>query len=209
MKGVLIVAVIVLALAVAFGIYFTNRVDLSPIQQEPELQQSPIDPFASSQLHWDHMPLTYNSDSCQGTFEGKISSDIDKALAFIEARTGVVSFEKTSGKADITYICDIGAVESRRARGQELGFITEAEAVPFTFQDNRFAPSQIYIYATYPCLGKDRPVTVIHETLHLLGLDHNVNPSYSDDIMQPYVSQRCDLDMREEDIDYLRDIYSG
>lgn len=215
-KWILVAAVVLLLVVVFYlGFRMNSPVSFSPVpvpQQVEGLQQSPIDRFATSDLHWDHMPITYNVDSCADTFEGKLAKDIDKALFFITSRTeGAVSFEKAQegSEADITYICDIGALETKNARGQESGFITEAEAVPFTYQGTSiYAPSEIYIYATYPCLGKNIPATIVHETLHMLGLKHNTNPSNPGDVMQPYLSQRCDLDIQQKDVDYLREIYS-
>ena len=46
-----------------------------------------IDFLKSEEYHWDHMPITYNSDSCKNTFKGKISEDIENSFYFISDRT--------------------------------------------------------------------------------------------------------------------------
>jgi len=161
-------------------------------------------------FHWDHMPITYNADSCSKTFEGKMMKDIQNSFIFISNRTdNLITFQEYSmeTEADITFICDIGGIETKRNR-IDLGWITEAEAIPYEYPGtNIFAPSEIYIYATHECLG-ERPILIIHEILHLFNLEHNINPSHTGDIMHPYLSDNCDADILEKDIDYLKSIYS-
>lgn len=195
---VLVSAVIVTAfLVVAMGTYLAGNAIV---------ESASLDPFSDSdQYHWDHMPITYNSDSCQGVFDGRMSEDIENALGFIEQRTNnSIRFEKTSENADITYVCDIGGI--RTSEGGD-GYYTYAKSIPRIYEgSNIYAPGQITIYSSYDCLGK-RPTLVIHETLHMFGLDHNVNPSYTGDIMHPFLSSSCNADIIQSDMDYLLDIY--
>ncbi len=163
----------------------------------------------TNEFHWDHMPITYDIDSCRKTFGGRMMKDIENSFIFISNRTdNVILFEEYSSgiEADITFICDIGGIETNNFRGDGT-FVTEAEAAIYEYPGtNIFAPSEIYIYATYDCLG-ERPTLIIHEILHLFNLEHNVNPSYSDDIMHPYLSDNCNRDILEKDVDYLKNVY--
>lgn len=160
----------------------------------------------TNELHWSHMPITYNYDECITTFNGKMKKDIENALAFISDRTdNAITFKKIdSSEADIIFICDIGGI---RKAGRKPGFLTYAEALPYVYKTaNVYDKGEIYIYSSYECLGK-RPTLIIHEVLHLFGLEHNVNPSYSWDIMHPYERVNCDADILDKDIEYLKEIY--
>lgn len=173
-------------------------------------ENSRVDMFAhTEEYHWDHVPLTYNLDSCKDTFEGKIAIDIEDAFDFISERMeNSMTFKKAEEgeKADITFICDIGAIKTKRDRGILTGRIIDAEAVSYYGEGNIFAPGEIYIYSTYECLG-DRPTLIIHEILHLLGLEHNTRPSYPNDIMNPYIGENCEADILDKDMNYLMGIY--
>lgn len=159
--------------------------------------------------HWDHMPITYKYPTCLETFDGRIALDIESAVYYFSKKTDfLITFERIddSRKADIEFVCDIGAVETRRNRAHSNGEITEAEAVINFETPLIFAPGKIYIYSTYPCIGQ-RPTMVLHELGHMFDLRHNVRPSYSNDIMHPYVNDNCDADFLDKDVEYLKEIY--
>ena len=158
------------------------------------------------------MPITYNLDFCKNIFEGKLANDIENTLKYISDNTeNIINFEEVdlNVKPDITYICDIGAIKTKRSRGHGPNSlsITQAESEIYTYEGTNFyAPSKIYIYSTYDCLG-ERPTLIIHETLHLFGLEHK-SPYKIKDIMQPFVSDNCNLKIIDSDINYLKDIYA-
>ena len=163
------------------------------------------DSFYTEEPHWSHMPLTWDASNCIETFQGKMYKDIIEAMNFIENRTNkIITFEQSkSEEADITFTCDIGGVR----RGEfEIGFYTEADALLSSINDtNVFGQGSVYIYSTHECLGK-RPVLIIHEILHLFGIEH-ADGSNSRDIMNEFDNGRCDNDITQKDMSYLIKLY--
>ncbi|MBA7660866.1 hypothetical protein ES703_68872 [subsurface metagenome] len=80
------------------------------------------DNFPNAQeIHWGHMPVTYNYFNCS---ENKMER-INEALDYIYNRTGVLSFEKIEfGEPDIFFIC---------FNKQKEGGFTVAEATLYVY----------------------------------------------------------------------------
>ena len=88
---------------------------------------------------------------------------------------------------------------------------TTAQAITETNPESQtYTNGTIYIYSTKLCLGQ-KPITLIHETLHVLGLDHSAKFGFgegqSNDIMSD-VNTNCYADITQEEIDFLKGIYS-
>lgn len=167
------------------------------------------------ELHWSDMPITYSYDkecefkiiNANGTYP-KVRDDetigqIERGLSFISNRTrGAVVFKKTEENPDITYVCDSS---SRVDYGYDT-WQTDGEAQTYTWEGtNIFAPGTVSLIR----LGNEeceetRPIIVIHETLHMLGLKHNM---FVGDIMNPYNMKDCKADISKIDLDYLWEIY--
>lgn len=157
--------------------------------------------------YWDHMPLTYRlEDECITRLNGIFEEDILDALNFITQRTdGIIRFERVDDgtEADITYICS----------EKHAGEISIAEARPYLYSDGTYAPGEVYFYSAYDCMG-ERSIVMIHETLHMLGLDHNSKTRDWDVMREFYYSQTqlvdsCDRDIIPEDINFLKETYNG
>ena len=167
----------------------------------------------TSEMHWSHMPLTYTTKNCDSFFRGKYFGDIENALKYIENKTdNVVKFKKFYlGKADITFICEIknnNLKFSPPTNETPYKTFINAQAQPYFSPANPklFTKGEVKIYSTKKCLGQ-KPVVLIHETLHLLDLQHTPNNStHIRDIMHPENSN-CYADISQKEIDYLKSIY--
>ncbi len=171
------------------------------------------DEFSNTyQIHYDHMPVTYNyNEECANYFNGKYPDQIKRALDYITNKTDqAITFEKTdSSKPDIMYNCDF---EHGRRNPLDL---TIAEAFE-NYYENIYTFSEIRIYSTEMCLGK-KPVTLIHETLHLFGLQHFGYVDYDtpsgyplqvgEENVMHQETTNCFADISQEDINYLKTIY--
>ncbi|MEK6881821.1 MAG: hypothetical protein AABY22_19540, partial [Nanoarchaeota archaeon] len=127
------------------------------------------------------MPLTYTTENCETHFNGKYLEDINNALKYIENKTDEkVTFKKSFiEKADITFICEIDNNNLKFSPPTDetpyKTFINAESQISFSpVNQNLFSSGEVYIYSTKRCLGQ-KPIVLIHETLHLLGLDHTIN----------------------------------
>lgn len=160
------------------------------------------DMFPSTvELHWDHMPLTYNYYNCSQSNVDRII----KATDFITNRTEGITFRFINNQTEIPDISFICMNERKMEYGDKYVTNIFAEAVPYVYKGlNVYAPSQILIYSINSC-PYGRPTTEIHEILHLLGLQHP-KYAYEDDIMNlEHIG--CTTDITEEELGYLKSIY--
>jgi len=156
---------------------------------------------------WDHMPITYNyNEECAEWNNGAYPQRIEQALQEItEVTDGLIEFQRVySTKADITYICDKSQYYSSGK--------TIAEAEPWFWEGydetgGIYAESFVYIYDPNGC--RDRPTTLIHETLHLLGIEHP--PKTEENLLNIMFEKNysCDAIIYPETIEYLKFIYSS
>ncbi len=175
----------------------------------------------TKELHWNHMPLTYNYDEeCEFKLmlqngshikmrDEEIIGQIERGLDFITKRTNsAITFKKVNDEIpDIKYICDSS---NRRDYFSVIlpddHTVTIGEAQIYTYQGtNIFAPGEVYLIG----LGKEgctdtKPIIVIHETLHMLGLEHR---NYVGDIMHRTIREDCKAEISKKHLDYLWNIY--
>jgi len=190
------------------------------INQIEEIQ----DKFShTNELHWGHMPITYGYDTeCKYTstlIEGKsvriideeFISRIESGLKFITEETNqAVRFIKVEEdeNPDIFYVCNVGNKLERftdydyfrvpnHLLGEAHSFINENTSV--------YAPGYILMGGIddLEC-STNKPIIVIHETLHMLGIKHSTNIQ---DIMYAQYKKECSSDLSKEDINFLWDIY--
>ena len=180
----------------------TDISEVNPINNsEDYTNPSENDIFSNTnETHWNHMPLTYNFYNC---FQTDINRII-KATDFITNRTGSITFKfENIETPDISFIC---MSEREIEHSNRYSTETFGEAVPYVYADypNIYASSEILIFPVTTC-PYARPVTEIHEILHLLGLQHP-NYAYEDDIMNAeHVG--CNTDITEDELKYLKNIY--
>ena len=78
------------------------------------------------------------------------------------------------------------------------------EAQIYIYQGtNLFAPGEVYLIGLDEC-ADTKPIIVIHETLHMLGLKHR---NHIGDIMHPIIRDDCEAEVSKNYLDYLWDIY--
>jgi len=171
-------------------------------EEENIINQSP----KIKELHWDHMPLTYFiKESCKTRLNGDLEKGINDALVFISEKTdNFITFENKSDKeVDIIFNCDTPQFQNDIL----------AEALPEISDKNIITSGEIFIYSADDCLGK-RPVTLIHEIMHLLGINHYTKTS-SEDIMRAvfvgkeFGANPCDNELMDRDVSCLKYIYSN
>ncbi|MBU2577154.1 MAG: hypothetical protein KKF50_05545 [Nanoarchaeota archaeon] len=189
------------------------------------------DPFSdTSEMHWDHMPLTWAYETTDRKYDSPCNQDwfnrkINEALDFITNETlGAVTFEKNSSSTpDIFFVCD---TELQPFRGD--GYETIAEAfISYYEGSNIYAPGEVVLYDPTVCENA-LPGPLIHEVLHLLGLEHPMGEDFWDacggkkwcnynnktiyldeyrwDVMAPMVRE-CDARTSDKDKEYLIGIY--
>lgn len=177
----------------------------------------------TDQFHWPHMPITYSYDTeCEFKIiyengsslkvrDESVLGQIEKGLTFIAQRTnGAITFKEITRdkNPDIYYICDSSNRNDYLENSNFLPYYSQTlgEAQPnYYIGTNLFAPGEVYLIR----LGKEicaqtRPIIVIHETLHMLGLEHR---NFIHDIMHPSIRDDCNLDISKRDLDYLWSIY--
>lgn len=178
----------------------------------------------TNETHWSHMPLTYNYDEeCEfkltllnGTYikikDEEVIGQIERGLEFINERTnGAITFKKIGEEfPDIMYVCDLS---NRKDYTNDFEFVPEyyteellGEAQIYTYSNtNLFAPGEVYLIRLGEEVCADtKPIIVIHETLHMLGLEHR---NYLGDIMHPTIREDCKAEISKNHIDYLWSIY--
>jgi hypothetical protein len=194
-------------------IYFFSSLEIDdPITGEVILENDIFDEDSfsgTSELHWDHMPLTYNYNAeCGEWLGGKYPSQIEMALEEISNSTNdIVSFVKTeSGTPDILFVCGIKK-EYNKKSGTVTQTWTIAEAEGH-FQGNVYSSSKIYIYDVNSCISSTtKPGVLIHEILHLFGFDDLPRTEENlGNIMFP-LSINCNAEISEEQIQRLKRIY--
>jgi len=175
-----------------------NNNDNAPPKRPQTIED--LDPYSNTtEMHWDHMPLTYSHLNCTE----KHTDRTIQAMEFLENRTSnILSFKaldlQKSNESDITFVCyEIGNND-----------LAVGEAIPYFYNNTKiYAPSKINIYKPSHCIDR-RPTIEIHEILHLFGLKHvEAKDSTWDDIMNPYAT-RCTADISEKDMNYLLEIYN-
>jgi hypothetical protein len=154
--------------------------------------------FFNSQLHFNHMPITYSFQPGVGS-NARTCSDaqierIDDAFRIIQNETGgaVIFLKVVPGKEDISFYC--AGIENGNLTyfsGSVFKIstfvVTEAES-QFSHKGNIIKNGAITFYAHRNC--GTFPDVEIHEILHILGFAHVDNQT---SIMYP-LSLVCDRD---------------
>lgn len=173
----------------------------------------------TNQTHWSHMPLTYNynkncSDFSKINGTGRFVVKIENGLKYIVNETnGAINFEyKNSSEVDIMFYCDFTKeTETYFLYNPYVDFIQSdisAYAEPYYYEEsNLFTSSEIHFVRTDSCPADKIPVVVIHEVGHLLGLEHNMNPARTFDIMNPFQQDCNKARFLKSDLEYLWEIY--
>ena len=194
----LVLALFVIAIIFLFKAEITGFVVADEKSDDSTLDEVSDSFSDNDKLHWNHMPLSYNyNQECAEHFYGRYPEEIAKALNYITEKTnGSARFVKTEGDADIFYNCDF-------SNAKKIGYGETTARANYNYEGNVYTDATIDIYAAKLCLGKGRPTTLIHETLHLFGLDH------SDDVKDVMYDKEvnCLSEISQKDIDYLVGIY--
>ena len=121
-------------------------------------------------------------------------------------RGDVIVF-KSPKNPDIEYICDINNNVLKKVTGDATKFVNaEATLLAYNAFPNIYSHGTVSVYSTKKCLGM-KPVVLIHETLHLFGLQHTPNTyEYIADIMHPQ-NTNCYANISQEEINFLKSIY--
>ncbi|MEK6883215.1 MAG: matrixin family metalloprotease [Nanoarchaeota archaeon] len=210
-KGILAITIISLLILISLIfiiVNLNNTVSGEIISSGSQTNENPV----SQVLKWDHMPLTYSyNEQCASYYNGNYPLEIKKTLDYITEKTdNSITFQKVENNADINFICQINNENFMRNLNDER-YITAEAVSESNEKTNIFNNGTIYIYSTKNCLGK-RPVVLIHETLHLLGLEHSetfkIGNGQSKDIMLD-MNTNCFADITEKDTKHLKKIYSN
>ena len=183
-----------------------------------------LDQFShTSEYHWDHMPITYGyEEECEFSLtlvnssyrkvrDEKFISRVEDGLKFITDETnGAITFKEVGffEEPDISYVCNNNGQygDYIDAGGYVYWNIPEGLAHLSSYKGtNIFAPGYINLIGLddLDC-ETDKPIIVIHETLHMFGIEHS---TYSKDIMNMYYKRDCFSDISKEDIINLWNIY--
>ena len=192
---------LVISASIYFYYEYDNEGDLTglPIYAPEEQEDALEDQYSNvEELHWGHMPLTYNFDNCT---ERSIKK-VEEAMDYIHQEVNGISFERIySEDEDIIFMCE----EDFKEEITEKNVLAEALPYLHTYQENLIIYGDVWIYPFELCIGS-RPVLEIHEILHLFGLEHNEDPYAVRDIMGKW-DFSCFQEISDEDKEFLRGIY--
>ena len=139
--------------------------------------------FETSELHWNHMPLTYTFVDEENFFPIR-KERIEKALSEIEILTdNKIKFEYVLDNPDITFISTKSS-KIERDQYDEYSFLyynedagssyqqTLAEC-EYYYEDNILTDATIYFYGGIEKDCLKYPATEMHEILHAFGIEHS------------------------------------
>jgi len=179
--GVVIIVAVVFVFYLIYGANYTGR--------------------ATVGYRWENIPIGYSwNEECAEWADGNYSDRIVLALQEISNVTnGSITFQKVpSDDSDIMFICNKSQYYSK---GE---IMAEAKLYKYTGR-LAYAPSKIYIYNPNGC--KDRPVVLIHEILHLFGVEHSPTTEENFENIMFEKHYDCDAYIYPETVDYLKSIY--
>lgn len=175
------------------------------IPEIPETAQQPadIDRFSkSTELHWGHMPVSYNITPECGKYEGRRIRWGFDVLA--NETGGAVAFREANGSADIAVSCfrDVPVSGEKFRQGESQPFAVGNRIVSAKINYYNVNPNTDY----YPggCIAY--PDTEVHELLHAFGFIHSENPrSIMNSMARNCYVRKIDADIIEK----LKETYGG
>lgn len=131
-----------------------------------------------SELHWDHMPLTYSIDSnCIERLEELMILSMEKIN---NETSGYVQFQEERINPDISFHCK----DSIYDKSGEYS-LADASSTNDPYNTNIITHVDINIYGQGAICGTGYPALEVHELLHGFGFNHN---PLTKSIMSPYSS---------------------
>ncbi len=155
-------------------------------------------PLSYPNLRWEKMPVLVKIDS--STCNPSRANDIRYAMSLWEEKSGAVSFKEAED-----YQVWVNCTSDTESRKDEGFIITKVgEGGPTKILPTEYFNLSISGYAKIVSTTKDciKPVRILHELGHVLGLDH-VNDSRS--ILYPY--EDCQQDFTPEIVQTLKELY--
>ncbi len=155
-------------------------------------------PLSYPNLRWANMPVLVKIDS--STCNPSRANDVRYAMNLWEEKTGVVSFREAED-----YQVWVNCTAETESRKEEGFIITKVgEGGPTKILPTDYFNLSISGYAKIVSTTKDciKPVRILHEFGHVLGLDH-VNDSKS--ILYPY--EDCQQDFTPEILQTMSELY--
>jgi len=158
-----------------------------------------------SDLHWNHMPVTYSYLDKENIYPLRIER-IEKALDEVERLTNnAIKFEEVSEGGDISFI----GTKTSNINYEGEGYYNEKLGwAEYFINDNFIISANISLYGGMEKECKDYPRVEIHEILHTFGIEHSKNAG---SIMSPiahYCLDEPNMDVDGEMFEKLIEIYN-
>jgi len=196
----IIIFVVTIMLAFALFVGYTLYIDSKEFKPASyNIEESNVNITSSTQFYPnmrfpDKRISYFISESCPSD---KVKN-INEALDILDSKT-VLSFYEGDENSEIEYLCS----EVMEERTKEKYFIAGEggpKEIVNSGEFNVILSGKVSLYREEKC---DSPNVAIHETLHVLGFDHNNNEK---SIMYPITA--CDLEIDDYILYEINDLYS-
>jgi hypothetical protein len=133
-------------------------------------------------------------------------SKMEKAFEIITNETGIITFKKTIGEADIDILC---SEASKQTDNQDSDYFIAGEGgakeIIQTNKYNVIVSGSVLLYTSQDKgLKCSTPTIELHELIHVFGFDHSTNPK---SLMYPYLSS-CNQKLDSSIVSELKRLYS-